>query len=501
MKKRNGFTLVELIVGMAIMAIIFGGIVYIFGASTKAMQAGQNQQQAYEDARVTMDILKTSLRYAVLDNTTYLITPEKPNKTTTSFSFYTKQFDLHWNINNGETKIYKVVVDFKTGTNPNSTTSWSSGKKQLVITITDEDGKQVSKSPFKYPQYEANSGWASDADFPVIYGEENSTEGAYKTGITLFNIHLPFVYKIAGSDKTETLDSRVQPVAEDHYDKTMSDGSGSVTPTTTKGKATTLVEAAAAMYAKDNTTLNNSYSGYYNIVSGATKESSVITALNNLNSFMKSTGANGYTGTLANLETHSWILVPTLSGSTVTKWTLYVAKNVIDDVDNINGTYTVQSKLDEEMKRQATVLGKLIIRGNTGFLCYMYTSSGANAATGVLDTNDDGTIKEDLGYVTGYRPGSSSDKKTTRAINPEEWLPITYKDSNGNILSNFKNVSSSNNKNPYIECLYSGSKISRNGKYQRIDYDYISGAEYTPETCAAAGTTYTYPYGIPTANI
>lgn len=60
MKKRDGFTLIELIVGMAIMAIIFGGIVMIFGASTKAMQAGQNQQQAYEDARTTMDVLKTS---------------------------------------------------------------------------------------------------------------------------------------------------------------------------------------------------------------------------------------------------------------------------------------------------------------------------------------------------------------------------------------------------------------------------------------------------------
>lgn len=242
MKKRDGFTLIELIVGMAIMAIIFGGIVYIFGASTKAMQAGQNQQQAYEDARVTMDILKTSLRYAVLDDTSRAMSPAQPDKTTTSLTYYTKQFDLHWDVTNGETKIYKVVVDFKTGTNPNSTTAWTSGKKQLVVTITDEDGKQVSKSPFKYPQYETNSGWASDADFPIIYGEENSTDGAFKTGITLYNIHLPFVYKIAGSDKTETLDSRVQPVSEDHYNKVMSDGSGSGTDTT---DTTATVTAAA----------------------------------------------------------------------------------------------------------------------------------------------------------------------------------------------------------------------------------------------------------------
>lgn len=238
MKKRDGFTLIELIVGMAIMAIIFGGIVYIFGASTKAMQAGQNQQQAYEDARVTMDILKTSLRYAILDDTSHAMEPAQPDKTTTSFTFYTNQFDLHWDVTNGETKTYKVVADFKTGTNPNSTTAWASGKKQLVITITDVDtGKQVSKSPFKYPQYEVNSGWASDADFPIIYGEENSTEGAFKTGITLYNIHLPFVYKIAGSDKTETLDSRVQPVAETHFDIQRSGGT-STQPTTTTSTTT-----------------------------------------------------------------------------------------------------------------------------------------------------------------------------------------------------------------------------------------------------------------------
>ena len=61
MKKRAGFTLIELVIGTAIMLIIFGGIVYIFGASSKSAMAGMNHKQAYESARNFMDEIKMDL--------------------------------------------------------------------------------------------------------------------------------------------------------------------------------------------------------------------------------------------------------------------------------------------------------------------------------------------------------------------------------------------------------------------------------------------------------
>lgn len=480
MKKRNGFTLIELIVGMAIMAIIFGGIVYIFGASTKAMQAGQNQQQAYEDARVTMDILKTSLRYAILDDTTYPINPEQPGKTTTSFTFYTKQFDLHWDINNGETKVYKVVVDFKTGTNPNSTTAWTSGKKQLVITITDADtGKQVSKSPFKYPQYEANSGWTSDGTFPIIYGEGDSNSTAYNTGVKLYNIELPFVYKIAGSDKTETLKSRVQPVAEDHYDKTMSDGTGTMSSTDI---AMTLIKAATNMYGSSDSnygsgSIANGNSGFANIVSSGSMSTKIGYSRAKLDSFLQNNSINGYKGTLADLEDHSWVIVPIKKGNVVQSWELYVAKNVIDDLDDINDKYSdkTQPTIDKKMADLAEEEGKYLIRANSGFLCYKYVSDGM---TGKLATKD-GKVVQTLGYVTGYRPSQDT---SIRAINVDKWIEKVD-------TSTFLNVQDKNND--YIEDQYKNNNIQKAGKYKRIDYSQFNGEEYTKAT---AGTSYVYPF-------
>ena len=67
MKKRAGFTLVELIIAIAIMAIVFGGLVALFGRTSIASRTGLNQEKAYEEARLVMEQLKTSLRYANKD--------------------------------------------------------------------------------------------------------------------------------------------------------------------------------------------------------------------------------------------------------------------------------------------------------------------------------------------------------------------------------------------------------------------------------------------------
>ena len=44
MKKQSGFTLIELIVAMAVLALIMGAMVHLFGSSVTSLQAGSKQE-------------------------------------------------------------------------------------------------------------------------------------------------------------------------------------------------------------------------------------------------------------------------------------------------------------------------------------------------------------------------------------------------------------------------------------------------------------------------
>lgn len=479
MKKHAGFTLIELVIGIAIMLIIFGGIVYIFGASSKSAIAGMNHKQAYESARVTMDEIKTSLRYADKDTIT---------ATTDSITYSTTAdhpiFKEHWinNIADGASYYYTYKISWK-----------DSNKAQLKIersfTQINSDGtsKTLSvTSPVYFPTdnyVDANGAFTSTQyknlglAFPIVAKELTSSN------ISVYNVAIPIQYKDGtGTNKVDILQTEVTPTDYSQYA-----GTGGDTPkhdTETATAANTLIAAATAMYKNDSKSIASGNSVFSNLISGSASSIKKLgDSRNNLEAFLMNNEINGYKGSLENLESHSWIMVPTKSGNSVVSWTLYVAKNVIDDTSGINQSYGDNyDGLTTALKALAENDSKYIIRGNTGFLCYRYFSDGMS---GSIKKDADGLIIEELGYTSGYRP---SPDKTVRAINPDKWL--SFKDSDGN--SNFKNVQNDNGKTKYIEDQI-GSTTP--GTYQRIDYSQYDGAEYTKETCADKGKIYKYPYG------
>lgn len=202
MKKRAGFTLVELVIAIAIMAIVLGGLVVLFGQTSMASQTGMNQEQAYEEARVTMEQLKTSLRYA--DTTSVKnqnsATPAVGDtySSSSTLTYTGSAFDKHWDVSNGENINYEVKVSWVSG----------SSNKQINVVIKDTDSNKELKN-ITFPKNTANGAFKGDGtDFPVKY-EKFTTNDSKE--VSLYTVTLPVQYKLNGSAKTDTLTSKVNP--------------------------------------------------------------------------------------------------------------------------------------------------------------------------------------------------------------------------------------------------------------------------------------------------
>jgi prepilin-type N-terminal cleavage/methylation domain-containing protein len=63
-KKENGFTLVELVIGMAIMTLVMGGLVYVLGISVKSYQYSQKRTYEVQQARNGINGIIDDLRNA-----------------------------------------------------------------------------------------------------------------------------------------------------------------------------------------------------------------------------------------------------------------------------------------------------------------------------------------------------------------------------------------------------------------------------------------------------
>ena len=60
MKKQSGFTLIELVVAMAVLGLIMGAMVHLFGSSVTSLHVGARQEVVYEEARLLMNLIKSS---------------------------------------------------------------------------------------------------------------------------------------------------------------------------------------------------------------------------------------------------------------------------------------------------------------------------------------------------------------------------------------------------------------------------------------------------------
>ena len=188
MKKQSGFTLIELVVAMAVLGLIMGAMVHLFGSSVTSLHVGARQEVVYEEARLLMNELKTTLRYADKDSIKY---PE-PDVLTYSGTMW----DRHMDIAQGTNKEYKVTVEWKDDT-----------KKQLQV--TREDITDGSKKITIFPNDSNNS--IFEGKFPVTSETLTLNDG---NTVIMYKIALPLQYEFNGQMKTQTLETKVVPSEE-----------------------------------------------------------------------------------------------------------------------------------------------------------------------------------------------------------------------------------------------------------------------------------------------
>ena len=192
MKKQSGFTLIELVVAMAVLGLIMGAMVHLFGSSVTSLHVGARQEAVYEEARLLMNELKTTLRYADKDS----IDPEQPTVSTSKFSYKGNLWDRHMDIAQGTNKEYKVTVKWKDDT-----------KKQLQV--TREDITDGSKKITVFPNDSNNS--IFEGKFPVTSETLTLNDG---NTVIMYKIALPLQYEFNGQMKTQTLETKVVPSEE-----------------------------------------------------------------------------------------------------------------------------------------------------------------------------------------------------------------------------------------------------------------------------------------------
>lgn len=193
MKKQSGFTLIELLVAMAVLGLIMGAMVHLFGSSVTSLHVGARQEVVYEEARLLMNELKTTLRYADKDS----IDPEQPTVSTSKFSYKGNLWDRHMDIAQGTNKEYKVTVEWKDDT-----------KKQLQV--TREDITDGSKKITVFPNDSNNS--IFEGKFPVTSETLTLNDG---NTVIMYKIALPLQYEFNGQMKTQTLETKVVPSEEE----------------------------------------------------------------------------------------------------------------------------------------------------------------------------------------------------------------------------------------------------------------------------------------------
>lgn len=183
MKKQAGFSLIELVVAMAVLALIMGAMVHLFGGSVTSLHAGARQEVVYEEARLLMNELKTTLRYADKDS----IDLKKSDLT-----YSGTMWDRHMDIKDGQNISYDIIVQWKDAGN---------GLKQLEVKRFT-DGKLETTTLF--PTDSANSVFKEGSPFPI------TAETVYKE-VVMYKIALPVQYLLNGKMKTQTLETKVVP--------------------------------------------------------------------------------------------------------------------------------------------------------------------------------------------------------------------------------------------------------------------------------------------------
>ena len=473
MKKHAGFTLIELIIGIAIMLIIFGGIVYIFSASSKSAIAGMNHKQAYESARTFMDEIKTTMRYADtinLNSSNGTLTYAVNYDTATGavqHPFYEEHFSK--DIANGKACYYNYKITWNNSEHTQlkivrSVTPVKEGTTDKDTALPDktfyfpENNYVSSNGAFTAKQYKTDLDSGAFANFPVI--EKDLTN----SGTKVYGIAIPIQYKDAtGTNKVDILQTEVQQ-ATDYKAYDVNNNSGS--KSTAQTQAEILLNAVTAMYGNENSDIvdelrTGDKNFTNNISSGVFNQKGIKGITINLKNYIDD---NDKTGTyLDTIGTTAWVIaaldadgkvIPSGHPSAVYGWRVFIAKNAVNDVDKIyTSIYKKNSKTGDKAYYDAAMSGKYIVRPEYGVLAYTYTSDAKN-----------GTIKEaeQIGYMS--------------VINISDIIMLDYTTWVSDYTKVIKHDKISDKSGTSIEDSYSGNKLIA-GTRKRIDYDG-TGVEY-----------------------
>lgn len=191
MKKQSGFSLIELVVAMAVLALIMGAMVHLFGGSVVSLHTGSKQEVVYEEARLLMNELKTTLRYA--DSISL-------KEIDGEMSYSGTMWNRHMDINDGNNVPYKVTVYWQEAEN---------GLKQLKVTRTNNPGSsnEQQKTTF-FPNDSANSLFKGDSAFPIT---SESIKLKDDSSVVIYKIALPVQYEFNGQMKRQILETKVVP--------------------------------------------------------------------------------------------------------------------------------------------------------------------------------------------------------------------------------------------------------------------------------------------------
>lgn len=200
MKKEAGFSLIELVVAMAVLALIMGAMVHLFGGSVVSLHTGSKQEVVYEEARLVMNELKTTLRYADKDS----ITPQEPDGKTTVFTYSGTMWNRHMDIGaDAASNIpYDVTVEWQEAGN---------GLKQLKVTRTDKTKNGDNKKVTVFPQDSANSLFKEGSAFPITWFEDSTVTLSDGSHPAMYKIALPVQYVLNGKPQLQTLITKVVP--------------------------------------------------------------------------------------------------------------------------------------------------------------------------------------------------------------------------------------------------------------------------------------------------
>ena len=232
-RNKAGFTLVELLVGILVTMLIMGALVSLFSSSVQSEISGFKQQEAYAQARVAINDLKTTLRYADSGAVFYdtsgnkIVSPTYDNTKIASKVEYTATI---YNQNTAANESVAMTVEWR-----------DNSKKQLKITKKVDATTNISY----FPNNIDNSVFKGDGtDFPIYINASDSS---------LYHINLPFKYKFALSgEKSDILATDVLKHADAAAEPTAAEGFISA------GQVITLVDKWMKFVIDDDETIMHS---------------------------------------------------------------------------------------------------------------------------------------------------------------------------------------------------------------------------------------------------